>query len=136
MGNLGSDNSLKWPQISTKWQKDNRQCTLEARYVIIIKNFPVFVPPKSDRKYFHTNSYICAGTVITQDDHRSQLELGRPVTYDASFLGASFSSFGVLHASVFVLGCFAFDTTPARAVNRINTASRLSLSLTLICNLL
>ena len=79
VGNLGSDNSLKWPQISTKWQKDNRQYTLEARYVIIIKNFPVFVPPKSDRKYSHTNSYIFAVTAITQDDHRSQLELGRPV---------------------------------------------------------
>ena len=133
MGNLGSDTSLKWPQISTKWQKDNQQCTLEARYVIIIKNFPVFVPPKSDRKYFHTNSHICAETAITQDDHRSPL--GAPVTYNASF-STSFSSFGVLHASVFVLECFVFDTTPARAVNRINTASKLSLSLTLICNLL
>ena len=71
--NLGSDNSLKWPQT------DNRQYTLEARYVIFIKNFTVFVRPKPGRKYSHTNSHICAVTAITQDDHRSQLELGPAV---------------------------------------------------------
>ena len=43
LGNLAIDNLLKWPQISTKWQKGNRQYTLEARYVIFIKNVPVFV---------------------------------------------------------------------------------------------
>ena len=48
-------------------------------YVIFIKNFPVFVPPKPDREYSHTNSYICAVIAITQDGHRSQLELGPPV---------------------------------------------------------
>ena len=47
---------------------------LEASYVIFIKNFPVFVPPKPDRKYSHT-TLVCAVTAITQDDHRSQLEL-------------------------------------------------------------
>ena len=55
VGNLGSDNSLKWPQISTKKKTDNRQYTLEARYDIFIKNFPVFVPPKPDREYSYTN---------------------------------------------------------------------------------
>ena len=66
-----------------KKQTDNRQCTLEARYVIFIKkvkNFSVIVPPKPDRKYSHTNSYICAVAAITQDDHRSQLELGRSLS--------------------------------------------------------
>ena len=52
----------------------------EARYVIFIKNFPVFVPPKPDRKYSHTNSYICIVTAITEDDHHSQLDLGPPVS--------------------------------------------------------
>ena len=65
--------------MALKWQTDNRNDTVEAKYVIFIKNFPVFVPPKTDRKYSHTNSYICAVTAIMQDDHRSQLELGPPV---------------------------------------------------------
>ena len=46
---------------------------------LLLKNFPVFVPPKPDRKYSHTNSYICAVTAISEDDHRLQLELGPPV---------------------------------------------------------
>ena len=62
-----------------KNQTDNKQHTVEARDVIFIQNFAVFLPPKPDHKYSHTSSDICAVTAITQDDHRSQLELGPPV---------------------------------------------------------
>ena len=53
-----------------------------ALYSVVAPNFPIFVPPKPDRKYSHTNSYHCAMSAITQDDHRSQLELelGGPVS--------------------------------------------------------
>ena len=46
---------------------------------MFIKNFPVFVLPKPDRKYSHTYSHICSVKAITQDDHRSLLELGPTV---------------------------------------------------------
>lgn len=40
VGNLGSDNSLKWPQIQQKKQTDNKQYTQETRHAIFInKNF-------------------------------------------------------------------------------------------------
>ena len=62
-----------------KNQTDNKQHTVEARDVIFIKKFPVFLSPKPDHKYSHTNSHIYTVTAITQDYHRSQLELGLPV---------------------------------------------------------
>ena len=48
-------------------------------FTIGLSNFTVFVPPKAGCKYSYTNSYVCAVTAITQDDHRSQLELASPV---------------------------------------------------------
>ena len=53
-----------------KKKTGNRQYTLEAGHLIFIKNFPIFVPPKPDRRYPHTNSYVRPVTAITQDDHR------------------------------------------------------------------
>ena len=79
VGNHGSDNSLKWPQISKRRQRNNKQYTVKTRYVIFIEKFSEFLPPKPDRKYSHTNSYIFAVTAITQHDPRSQFELGLPV---------------------------------------------------------
>ena len=65
-----------------KNQTDNKQHTVEARDAIFIKIIPVFLPPKPDHKCSHTNSHIYAVTAITQDHHRSQLELGPPVSGD------------------------------------------------------
>ena len=63
-----------------KNQTDHNQHTVEATGdAIFIMNFPVFLPPKPDHKYTHTNSYICTVTAITQDYYRSQLEFGPPV---------------------------------------------------------
>ena len=58
----GSDNSLKWPQIIKrgKGTTSRVEYTVETRYVIFIKKFSEFLPPKPDRKYSHTNSYIFA----------------------------------------------------------------------------
>ena len=56
-------------------QTDNKQYTQKQSISFFLRSFPVFLPPKPDRKYSHTNSYIYAVTTITQDDHRSQLEL-------------------------------------------------------------
>ena len=61
-----------------KKPRDNRQYTLEARYAIYIKTFPVFQPSKPDRKHSQQKTHIFTVTAITQDDHRSQLELGLP----------------------------------------------------------
>jgi len=45
-----------------------------------MKSFLVFLPPKTDsKKNSHTKPYNFAMIAITQDDHRSQLELGPPV---------------------------------------------------------
>ena len=42
---------------------------MKVRLGVFIKNLTVFFIPKSSRKYFHTNSYNFAMTVISQDDH-------------------------------------------------------------------
>ena len=42
---------------------------MKVRLGVFIKNLTVFFIPKSNRKYFHTNSYNFAMTVISQDDH-------------------------------------------------------------------
>ena len=55
---VGSDNSLKWPQISKRRQRNNKQYTVETRYVIFIEKFSEFLPSKRDRKYSHTNWFF------------------------------------------------------------------------------
>ena len=65
--------------VSTVYYLQYKQYTVETRYVIFIEKFSEFLPPKPDRKYSHTNSYIFDVTAITQHDPRSQLELGLPV---------------------------------------------------------
>ena len=52
----------------SKWS-DSKQCTLEVRRGICIKNLTQFFIPKSGRKYSHTNSYNFAMTLISQGDH-------------------------------------------------------------------
>ena len=44
---------------------------MEVRLGIFINNLTVFLPPQTDRKYSHTNSYNFAMTAITQDDHHT-----------------------------------------------------------------
>ena len=58
VGNLVNDNSLKWPQISKRRQRNNKQYTVATRYVSFIEKLSEFSPSKSDRKYLHTNSYL------------------------------------------------------------------------------
>ena len=53
-----------------KKQTDNKQHTVEVKEAIFIKKFPVFLPPRPDHKYSHTNSHYL---------RRDQLELGPPV---------------------------------------------------------
>ena len=50
-----------------KWSLGSRNTVkfLEARDVIFIKNFTVFLLPKPDRKYSHRNCHIFAMTAIT-----------------------------------------------------------------------
>ena len=50
-------------------RSDNKRYTVEVRWGIFIENLTVFLLPKSDRKYSHTNSYIFTMTAITQEDH-------------------------------------------------------------------
>ena len=51
-----------------KWSLGSRNTVkfLEASDVIFIKNFTVFLLPKPDRKYSHTNCHIFAMIAITQ----------------------------------------------------------------------
>ena len=60
-------------------KEEQKWYTIETSYVIFLKKFSEFLPPKPDRKYSHTNSYIFAVTAITQHDPRSHRELGMPV---------------------------------------------------------
>ena len=43
-----------------------------------IKNFPVFVPPKPDRKYSHTNSFIIQHIVTLPKYGHGELNICRP----------------------------------------------------------
>ena len=50
-------------------RSDNKLYAVEVRWGIFFENLTYFFIPWSGRKYFHTNSFNSAITVIAQDDH-------------------------------------------------------------------
>ena len=71
-------------------QLDNKRCTVEVRWGIIIENLIVFFFPKSIRKYSHTYSYFRHGSYFARRKVIiTQLELGTPVLQQALSFTAS-----------------------------------------------
>ena len=65
-----------WEYLKSGLGSRNTVKFLEARDVIFIRNFTVFLLPKPDRKYSHTNCHIFAMTAITQVIIAHSLSLG------------------------------------------------------------
>ena len=71
------DNSLKWPQIS----KRNKQAignTLRSKVCHFLSRTLKYLYLLNTIVNIPIQTIVCAMTAITQDDHRSQLELGPP----------------------------------------------------------